>query len=137
MTSLGKRIVIWLAFTRAEQSVLFFLVGAFVLGSGLRLAQTEGGTGSGGADSSADSVFAALTDLDLGGPEADVPPLININSASKAELVALPGIGEVTAERIILHREELGPFTTVDDLLLIKGISRKKLAQLEALITIH
>ena len=137
MMRVAKRLIAWLAFTRTEQNVLFFLVGALVLGSGIRLFHSGATPWLPDPDARTDSVFAALTALDLGEGEGDLPPPVDINTASKAELVALPGIGEVTAERIILYREEVGPFTSIDELLQVKGISKKKLEQLHALITIQ
>ena len=57
----------------------------------------------------------------------DIDFRLDINSASKIELMELHGIGELLAERIIAYREENGPFTTVDDLICVKGIGEKKL----------
>lgn len=62
---------------------------------------------------------------------------ININTATKAELMQLPGIGEAMAERIVLYREDHGPFHSPDDLLSVKGIGKKKLENLKPYITIH
>ena len=135
MMSFGRRIIEWLAFTRTEQNVLFFLVGAFVLGSAIRVLLGVEGSAIRNDFTTSDSVFVALTALDLNDQESQLPVLVNINSASKDELVALPGIGEVTADRIILHREQIGPFASTDDLLTVKGISKKKLERLKALIT--
>lgn len=50
------------------------------------------------------------------------PGKINVNTATIEELVRLPGIGEVFAARIIVYREEHGPFTTLDDLVAVSGI---------------
>ena len=60
---------------------------------------------------------------------------ININTASAAELDLLPGVGEVTAARIIAFREENGPFRSVDDLVLVEGISAKTVGGLRDLVT--
>ncbi len=61
---------------------------------------------------------------------------VNINIAGKHELEGLPGIGEATAERIIIHREENGGFRKVEDLMKVKGIGKKKFEKLKELITV-
>jgi competence ComEA-like helix-hairpin-helix protein len=50
---------------------------------------------------------------------------IAINTAEKAELMKLPGIGGTTAERIIAFRQENGPFKNDTELLKVKGIGKK------------
>ena len=55
------------------------------------------------------------------------PPRIDINLASKEELVSINGIGESLAERIIDYR----PFKAVKDLVRVPGISETKLAALQ------
>jgi competence protein ComEA len=52
---------------------------------------------------------------------------VDINTAGQKELAALPGIGAVKAEAIVKHRQENGPFASVDDLAKVKGIGRKSL----------
>lgn len=50
---------------------------------------------------------------------------VNLNSANQEELESLPGVGPVTARRIILYREQNGRFQSIQDLMKIKGIGQK------------
>ena len=61
---------------------------------------------------------------------------VNINTASKKELDALPGIGETLAQRIIDYRSANGPFSTVDELTKVKGIGEKTLEKLKPYATV-
>ena len=63
-------------------------------------------------------------------------PLININTASRAELERLPGIGEGLAARIVEHRERNGAFRRVEHLIIVRGISERRFAELRAFITV-
>ncbi|GAB4342180.1 MAG: hypothetical protein Kow0089_17050 [Desulfobulbaceae bacterium] len=56
---------------------------------------------------------------------------ININSATAAELEALPGIGPAKAEAIVKYREEHGKFKKIEDLVLVKGIGEKVLEKIK------
>ena len=62
--------------------------------------------------------------------------LVNINTATAAELETLPGIGASTAAKIIEERETNGPFKTLDDLKRVSGIGDKKFESLEKSICI-
>jgi comEA protein len=61
---------------------------------------------------------------------------VNINTASAKELDALPGIGEVLAQRIIDYRNANGPFQSVDDLIKVKGIGEKTLEKIKPYATV-
>jgi competence protein ComEA len=56
---------------------------------------------------------------------------LDLNSATLDELIDLPGIGPVLAQRIIEYREKHGGFKTVEELLEIRGIGPKRFEQLK------
>jgi competence ComEA-like helix-hairpin-helix protein len=61
---------------------------------------------------------------------------ININTASAAELEQVPGIGPVTAQKILDTRKSYGAFKSVDDLQAIKGIGQKRLDKMRKYLTV-
>ena len=61
---------------------------------------------------------------------------IDINTATEEDFQALPGIGEVLAQRIVAYRQEHGTFRTVEELMNVEGIGEKRIAQILDLITI-
>ena len=62
--------------------------------------------------------------------------LVNINTATQAELESLPGVGPSTAKKIIDDRTAHGPFKKKEDLKRVSGIGEKKYASLESNITV-
>lgn len=62
--------------------------------------------------------------------------LIDLNRADAATLDELPGVGPATAAAIVAHRDEHGPFTSVDELLEVRGIGEAKLAAIRDLVAI-
>ena len=61
---------------------------------------------------------------------------LNLNTATVAQLEALPGIGKSTAERIIEYRQKSGGFKKVEELMNVKGIGEKSFLKLKPLITV-
>ncbi|OXX83300.1 hypothetical protein AVM15_11825, partial [Paraclostridium benzoelyticum] len=62
---------------------------------------------------------------------------ININSASKEDLDSLPGVGDVTAQKILDYREENKEFKSIDEIKNVKGIGENKFNDLKDYICIQ
>lgn len=71
-----------------------------------------------------------------GAPPGALPALININTATAAELETLSGIGEVIAQAIIDYRTENGQFASVDALLDVSGIGDATLEEIRDAVTV-
>jgi competence ComEA-like helix-hairpin-helix protein len=67
-------------------------------------------------------------------PNAD--QLVNVNTASVADLAALPGLGEALAEAIVEHRYDHGAFQAVDDLIEIDGIGEARFLEFRERVTV-
>ena len=61
---------------------------------------------------------------------------ININLATRSELMDLPGIGNVLAGRIIDYRQENGPFSRIEDIRNVSGIGEKRFEAIRDRITV-
>jgi competence protein ComEA len=84
-------------------------------------------TGAGGAPAEA----APAEPGAAGGPGGT----LSLATATAEELDGLPGVGPVTAQRIIDYRTEHGPFRSVDDLDAVPGIGPTRVEQLRDLVT--
>jgi competence protein ComEA len=73
-----------------------------------------------------------------GGPSSDAPAAasgpVHLNTATLEDLDALPGVGPVTAQKILDYRQQHGAFSSVDELDAIPGIGPKRLEQLRDLV---
>ena len=139
-----------LGFTQSEIRALLFLAATFLLGLGIRWFQANDR-----ADpathfdySVQDSIFSERSRKELADrpmvetgkgrksrPSKQLRPhSININTASKDELMLLPGIGETYAERIVIHRQDHGRFRSIDELSKVKGIGKKTLVRIRDFI---
>ena len=79
---------------------------------------------------SVDSEYIRAPEQTLWGNNAedsgpDAASMVNINSASREQLMTLPGIGEVTADAIIEYREQ-NPFARIEDIMNVSGIGEAK-----------
>ncbi|WP_433311881.1 helix-hairpin-helix domain-containing protein [Micromonospora sp. CA-269861] len=70
------------------------------------------------------------------GGAAPAPGPLNLNTATLAQLDALPGVGPVLAQRILTHRDQHGGFRSVGDLRQVDGIGDARYEQLKDLVTV-
>lgn len=61
---------------------------------------------------------------------------ININTATAEDLMLLPGIGEVLAQRILDYRKENGRYSSIGELINVRGIGEKTLNKISDYITV-
>jgi competence protein ComEA len=120
-------------------------------GSRVQDAITAAGGATSGADLDAVNLARKLTDgeqVRVPGPGDPAPPPpdaaagpatpsapLDLNTATVEQLDTLPGVGEVTAGRIVAYRSA-HPFTTVDELLEVPGIGQRRFEQLKDLVTV-
>ena len=80
------------------------------------------------------TLFAALVCLAVGRARADV---VDVNAADAVSIATnVTGIGPAKAEAIVAYREANGPFESVDDLLLVKGIGSTTLDNIRDKLTV-
>lgn len=122
--------------TRTERGVVLFLVAGLLLGMGvwwfrsdvqpLPIIREEAPESF---DISRQSAEADEADF----MQSPVFP-ISINRSTIRELENIPGIGPVTARRIVDFRNQSGPFRSLEDLLEVQGIGRKTLEKMKPYI---
>ena len=61
---------------------------------------------------------------------------MDVNRVTVTQLCYIPGIGEVTAQKIIDYRDANGPYQSLDELLNVDGIGPKKLEELSVYLTV-
>ena len=70
------------------------------------------------------------------GPAAKAEAVVNLNTATAAELESLPGIGKSTAQRILEYRQKSGGFKKVEELMNVKGIGEKSFLKIKNRLTV-
>lgn len=104
-----------------------------VFAQGEAPADAAGAAASGAGTGAGQSGTASASGSGGGGGSGGV---VNINSASAADLEALPGIGPSLAQRIIDSRQQDGRFSSVDDLQRVSGIGTKTLDKLRSRVRV-
>ena len=133
------------AFTQQEKNVILFLTVFFAIGiivvtirnGSIFSSQKSTLQDKSKFKSLAKSVYDDNQETKIDKSIAGSQGLININEAEKDELITLPKIGPVTAERIIRYREDYGKFSSVNELKNVKGIGDKTMEKILSLITIE
>ncbi len=69
-------------------------------------------------------------------PPAAATTVVNLNTATAAQLETLPGIGKATAERILEYRQKNGGFKKVEELMNVRGVGEKSFLKLKTLIMV-
>jgi competence protein ComEA len=106
------------------------LAAVLVDGEQVLVAKADGGGTSGTSGGGGPAPGGA------GGTGGAPGELVDINTATFDQLLSLPGVGEVLAQRILDYRTEHGRFGSVDELLNVSGIGEAKLADIKPKVTV-
>ena len=68
--------------------------------------------------------------------EAKADAVVNLNTATAADLESLPGIGKSTAQRIVEYRQKSGGFKKIEELMNVKGIGEKSFLKIKSRLTV-
>jgi competence ComEA-like helix-hairpin-helix protein len=132
--------------TRQEQRITLFLLTTFAVGCLVLWWRQQRP-----APPVEPRVLHEFAERSLPAPEEDAqasaaepsPPVkkpasgpVDLNSATLDDLMGLPGIGAVMAQRIVDHRRAHGGFAKPEDLMRVKGIGKKTYQKLQPLIAV-
>ncbi len=132
-----------LGFTRKEAGVLLFLILTFIVGMGIHVYHQHWAP-----------LPAHVTETDVSEIISSSEPIhqkegiqsseteklagcISLNRAGKEELERVPGIGPVTAERIVAYRDGNGSFQTIEELIKVQGIGKKTVKKLKPYLQLN
>jgi comEA protein len=103
-----------------NRSLLTFMAALALCGSSPLLAQTAVKQGK----APKQIVAAASTDI------------INLNTASAAQIATLPGIGPKTADLIVQYRQKNGPYKKVEEVMNVRGVGEKSFLKLKSRLAV-
>ena len=78
----------------------------------------------------ANTLVSVKTAAESGRGTAKAGGKVHLNTATAAELTALPGVGDITAQRILEYRAAHG-FTSIEDVMKVKGIGKAKFSKMQ------
>ena len=64
-------------------------------------------------------------------PAAASTEVVNLNSATAAQIASLPGIGLKTAELVIAYRQKNGPFKKIEEIMNVRGVGEKSFLKIK------
>jgi competence ComEA-like helix-hairpin-helix protein len=105
-----------ISITKQERMALLFLSGVILCGSVIRYALKIN-----------PRLFHYIDHLD----KLPAAVKLDINTATRQQLIDLPDIGETMADRIISYREKKGSVATLDDLRKIKGMTERRISNIK------
>jgi len=153
LSNLTRKIQTKLGLTKSEAGVILFLSFGLIVGGTAKILNLDKATERydfsqsdkffEAASSKIDSIIAVEEDTlktasgfqSKAKPTIDSP--IDLNKATMDDLTALPGVGKTTAQRIIDFRESNSMFTSIEDLLKIKGIGQKKFEKIKPFVKVN
>lgn len=139
-----------ISFTKNETRVILFVILVLVTGFSIKFYKQVLNSPSVRFDYTAeDSVFKSLSERKFDNEteqktltdslntldetvNKDPDGLINLNTATRPELISLPGIGESIADKIISYRESNKKFSKAEDIMNVSGIGKKKFDKLKS-----
>ena len=99
--------------------------------------KTDANSGLLDHSSSSMTPYTSLAEFTVEKSKESSQILVNINTVGKGELVKLPSIGQVTAERIIRYRDDFGRFNTIEELKNVMRIDSKTLDKVKTHIILN
>ena len=62
--------------------------------------------------------------------------VVNLNSATAAQIASLPGIGPKTAELVVQYRQKNGPFKKIEEIMNVRGVGEKSFLKIKDRLTV-